>query len=202
MGGTTLIWAVILIVHIGAKSYAGILVLRFLLGMAEAGISPCSEYWKHKPPVSKLTKTDRDYNHIHVLQAQRTAPPSIHLAKRQRRCHDAGSPTRLWPRPHAQHPPPQLATDLFHLRPAEFRLRLRLPCLIPESPSTAHFFSHKQRIVAVQRVVTENMIGMKTKQLKPHQTLEIARDPKTLCCIAIGAACGVINAACPISPPP
>lgn len=66
-------------------------------------------------------------------------------------------------------------------------------CLMPDSPSTAHFLSHKQRIVAVQRVVTENMIGVKTKQLKPHQTLEIARDPKTLCCIAIGAACGVIN---------
>lgn len=44
MGGTILIWAVILIAHIGAKNYAGILVLRFLLGMAEAVISPCSEY--------------------------------------------------------------------------------------------------------------------------------------------------------------
>lgn len=32
-----------MIAHIGAKSYAGILVLRFLLGMAEAGVSPCSK---------------------------------------------------------------------------------------------------------------------------------------------------------------
>lgn len=43
MGGMILVWAVILIAHIGARNYAGILVLRFLLGMAEAGISPCSE---------------------------------------------------------------------------------------------------------------------------------------------------------------
>lgn len=43
MGGMILIWAVILISHVGAKNYAGILVLRFLLGMAEAGVSPCSK---------------------------------------------------------------------------------------------------------------------------------------------------------------
>lgn len=43
MGGMILIWAVILIAHVGARNYAGILVLRFLLGMAEAGVSPCSE---------------------------------------------------------------------------------------------------------------------------------------------------------------
>lgn len=38
-----LIWSVLVIAHVGAKNYGGILVLRFLLGMAEAGVSPCSE---------------------------------------------------------------------------------------------------------------------------------------------------------------
>lgn len=42
MGGMILMWSIIVIAHIGAKNYAGILVLRFLLGMAEAGVSPCS----------------------------------------------------------------------------------------------------------------------------------------------------------------
>ncbi|KAJ5167242.1 uncharacterized protein N7482_006023 [Penicillium canariense] len=41
MGGMLIIWSIIVIAHIGAKNYAGILVLRFLLGMAEAGVSPC-----------------------------------------------------------------------------------------------------------------------------------------------------------------
>lgn len=65
--------------------------------------------------------------------------------------------------------------------------------LMPDSPSTAGFLSHKQRVIAVQRVVTENMIGLKTKQIKPHQVLEIARDVKVLCCMGVGAACGIIN---------
>lgn len=38
-----LIWSVLVVAHVGAKNYAGMLVLRFLLGMAEAGVSPCSE---------------------------------------------------------------------------------------------------------------------------------------------------------------
>jgi hypothetical protein len=48
MGGMLLIWSILVIAHIGAKNYAGILVLRFLLGMAEAGVSPCSKYHKTK----------------------------------------------------------------------------------------------------------------------------------------------------------
>ncbi|PYD23726.1 hypothetical protein DND67_30745, partial [Pseudomonas syringae pv. pisi] len=34
------VWAIILIAHIGTKNYAGMLVVRFVLGMFEAGISP------------------------------------------------------------------------------------------------------------------------------------------------------------------
>ena len=33
-------WSVLLVSHVGATNYAGILVLRFLLGCFEAGISP------------------------------------------------------------------------------------------------------------------------------------------------------------------
>ena len=39
-GTMILIWSIILIGHVGAKNYGGILVLRFLLGMFEANISP------------------------------------------------------------------------------------------------------------------------------------------------------------------
>jgi hypothetical protein len=43
MGTVIILWAGLVIAHIGAKNYAGILVLRFLLGMAEASVSPCSK---------------------------------------------------------------------------------------------------------------------------------------------------------------
>lgn len=39
-GTMILAWSVLLIAHVGARSYAGMLVLRFLLGMFEASISP------------------------------------------------------------------------------------------------------------------------------------------------------------------
>lgn len=39
-GGMLIVWAIILVAHCGASNYAGILTLRFLLGMFEAGISP------------------------------------------------------------------------------------------------------------------------------------------------------------------
>lgn len=39
-GGMIVVWAIILIAHIGATNYGGMLVLRFILGMFEAGISP------------------------------------------------------------------------------------------------------------------------------------------------------------------
>lgn len=66
--------------------------------------------------------------------------------------------------------------------------------LMPDSPNTAHFLTHKQRIVAVQRVAA-NMIGVKTKEIKPRQAIEIeiAYDLKVLSCIAVGIACGIIN---------
>lgn len=64
--------------------------------------------------------------------------------------------------------------------------------LMPDSPSSAKFLSHRQRIVAVQRV-SENMIGVKTKQIKPRQAFEILYDIKVLCCAFIGLSCGVIN---------
>ena len=64
--------------------------------------------------------------------------------------------------------------------------------IMPDSPATAKFLTHRQRIVAVQRV-SENMIGVKTKQIKLRQALEIAYDIKVLCCLGIGIGCGVIN---------
>lgn len=64
--------------------------------------------------------------------------------------------------------------------------------LMPDSPSSARFLTHRQRLVAVRRVA-ENMIGVKTREIKPKQALECLYDTKVLCCAGIGIACGVIN---------
>lgn len=64
--------------------------------------------------------------------------------------------------------------------------------LMPDSPSSARFLTHRQKVVAVRRVA-ENMIGVKTKQIKLGQGIEALYDVKVLCCGGIGIACGVIN---------
>ncbi|CAN9210967.1 unnamed protein product [Alternaria alternata] len=64
--------------------------------------------------------------------------------------------------------------------------------VMPDSPSTAKFLSHKQRIVAIDRIAS-NMIGVKTKQFQKSQAVEAVLDFKVLCISLIGLCCGVIN---------
>ena len=64
--------------------------------------------------------------------------------------------------------------------------------IMPDSPVSAKFLTHKQRVVAVYRV-SNNMIGVKTKQYKPSQILEASTDVKVLLIALIGLGCGVIN---------
>lgn len=64
--------------------------------------------------------------------------------------------------------------------------------IMPDSPANAKFLSHKQRVVAVHRV-SNNMIGVKTKQYKLPQAIEAVKDIKVLLIALIGLACGVIN---------
>lgn len=84
MGGMLLIWSILVIAHIGAKNYAGILVLRFLLGMAEAGVSPCSKW----PPSHLQTRSQvmlsycrSDEFDFYVLQALGTTIAHGYLAQ-------------------------------------------------------------------------------------------------------------------------
>lgn len=58
MGGVIIIWAGLVIAHIGAKNYAGILVLRFLLGMAEACVSPCRKFQYIVSSIAADSETD------------------------------------------------------------------------------------------------------------------------------------------------
>lgn len=63
---------------------------------------------------------------------------------------------------------------------------------MPDSPSSAKFLTHKQRVVAIHRI-SENMIGVKTKQYKFEQALEAVYDIKVLSLALIGLGCGIIN---------
>ncbi|KAJ5578491.1 uncharacterized protein N7459_007455 [Penicillium hispanicum] len=175
MGGMLLIWSVLVIAHIGATNYPGILVLRFLLGMAEAGVSPCMMvitsmfYQRAEQPlrmaiwlsangmatmVGALLGFGLGHTHNTSLHSWKLIFLTIGLLN------FVGGCVFLW--------------------------------LVPDSPSSARFLTHRQRVVAVRRVA-ENMIGVKTRQIKPRQAVENLYDIKVLCCVGIGIACGVIN---------
>ncbi|KAJ5798679.1 uncharacterized protein N7503_006184 [Penicillium pulvis] len=175
MGCMLLLWSVIVIAHIGATNYAGILVLRFLLGMAEAGVSPCmmvltSMFYKRSEQplrmaiwlsangmatiVGALLGFGLGHTHDGALQSWKLIFLTIGLLN------FVSGVVFLW--------------------------------LMPDSPSSARFLTHRQRLVAVRRVA-ENMIGVKTREIKPRQALECLYDVKVLCCAGIGIACGVIN---------
>ena len=64
--------------------------------------------------------------------------------------------------------------------------------LTPDSPSTAKFLTHKEKVVAINRIAT-NMIGVKNAHFQTKQSLEALTDPKVWCLTLIGLACGIIN---------
>lgn len=64
--------------------------------------------------------------------------------------------------------------------------------IMPDSPVTAKFLTHKQRVVAVHRV-SHNMIGVKTKEYKIPQIIEAFTDVKVWFIALLGLATGIIN---------
>jgi len=63
---------------------------------------------------------------------------------------------------------------------------------MPDSPANARFLSHKQRVIAVDRI-SGNMVGVKTRQYKPSQLREACFDVKVWSLTLLALATGVIN---------
>ncbi|CAI7567570.1 unnamed protein product [Penicillium bialowiezense] len=175
MGGMLLIWSVLVIAHIGANNYGGILALRFLLGMAEAGVSPCMMnltamfYKRSEQPIRMAI-----WLSANGMATMVGALLGFGLG------HTHNTALRSWQLIF-------LTIGLLNFVCACFFL-----WLMPDSPSSARFLTHRQRVIAVRRVA-ENMIGVKTREIKPRQALENLWDIKVICCAGIGIACGVIN---------
>ncbi|KAJ5774726.1 hypothetical protein N7457_009622 [Penicillium paradoxum] len=175
MGCMLLIWSVLIVAHVGAKNYSGMLVLRFLLGMAEAGVSPCM-----MSLTSMFYKRSEQPLRMAVWLSANGMATMVGALLGFGLGHSHNTALRSW----------QLIFLTIGL--LNFAAGCLFLWLMPDSPSTARFLTHRQRVVAVQRVA-ENMIGVKTREIKPRQALEILYDFRVLCYAAIGIACGVIN---------
>ncbi|KAF2030864.1 allantoin permease [Setomelanomma holmii] len=174
-GSMILIWSVLLCCHVAAKNYAGMLALRFFLGMFEASISPAIMnivsmfYTRSEQPVRMC-----------VFLAFNGMATMIGALLGYGLGHAHSSHIKTW----------QLIFLVIGL--LNFVWAWVFLWVMPDSPSSAKFLTHKQRIVAIDRIAG-NMIGVKTKQFDMHQALEAVLDVKVHCLALIGLGCGVVN---------
>ncbi|KAL4818520.1 major facilitator superfamily domain-containing protein [Aspergillus spinulosporus] len=175
MGTSLLVWAGLVIAHVGAKNYAGMLILRFILGMAEACVSPCMMSF-----TSMFYKRSEQPLRMAIWLSANGTATMVGALLGFGLGHVHNTSLESWKLIFLVIGLLNLVTGMLFL------------WLIPDSPNSAKFLTHRQRIVAVQRV-SENMIGIKTKQFKFGQALELVYDIKVLCILGMGISCGVIN---------
>jgi predicted MFS family arabinose efflux permease len=174
-GTMILLWSLILCCHVAAKNYAGMLALRFFLGMFEASISPAIMnivsmfYTRAEQPVRMC-----------VFLAFNGMATMVGALLGYGLGHAHSPHIKTW----------QLIFLVIGL--VNFVWAWVFLAFMPDSPATARFLTHKQRIVAIDRIAG-NMIGVKTKQFDKRQALEALLDVKVHCLALIGLACGVVN---------
>lgn len=174
-GSMILLWSILLCCHVAAKNYAGMLALRFLLGMFEASISPAI-----MNIVSMFYTRDEQPLRMCIFLAFNGVATMVGALLGYGLGHAHSPHIKTW----------QLIFLVIGL--LNFVWSFVFLWVMPDSPLSAKFLSHKQRIVAIDRIAS-NMIGVKTKQFQRHQAIEALVDFKVLCIALIGLCCGVIN---------
>ncbi|EMC93750.1 hypothetical protein BAUCODRAFT_567318 [Baudoinia panamericana UAMH 10762] len=174
-GTMIFIWSVLLCCHVAAKNYAGILVLRFLLGMGEAGISPsimnivAMFYSRSEQPLRMC-----------IFLGFNGASTVVGSLLGYGLGHIKGTALVSW----------QWIFLVIGLM--NFVWSIVFLLFMPDNATNAWFLNHKQKVVAVDRI-SGNMVGVKTKQYKPKQVVEALLDVKVWILVLIGMATGVIN---------
>lgn len=174
-GCMILVWSILLICHIWAKNYAGILVLRFVLGMFEASISPSlmvivSMFYTREEQPLRLT----------LFQSFNGFATMVGALLGYGLGHATHTALKSW----------QLIFLTIGL--LNFVWAWVFLWLMPDSPANAKFLSHRERIIAVHRIA-KNMTGMKTTRYKFKQVLEAFLDIQVIALAMIGLGTGVIN---------
>jgi predicted MFS family arabinose efflux permease len=174
-GAMIFTWSILLCCHVAAKNYAGMLVLRFLLGMFEASISPAI-----MNIVSMFYTRDEQPLRMCIFLAFNGMATMIGALLGYGLGYADSDKIKTW----------QLIFLVIGLM--NFVWSFVFLWIMPDSPSTAKFLTHKQRIVAIDRIAG-NMIGVKTKQFQTRQVWEACMDVKVHCLLLIAMGCGVIN---------
>lgn len=158
---STLLWGVIMLAHIGCKNYGGILVVRFLLGVAEAPILGgftlfCAQFYTRQELVGKVMVFGSSQGLMYI----------VFLFVSYGLGHVTHASLSEW----------QLIYLVLGL--CSFICGGLWMAFIPNSPGKARFLSEEERIIAVKRV-SKNMMGTKTYDWKWSQAFECFQDPKS-----------------------
>ncbi|KAM9902697.1 hypothetical protein OXX69_008211 [Metschnikowia pulcherrima] len=170
-----LIWAAILICHIGASNYGGMLALRFILGMFEAGISPtcmmiCGMFY---------SKKDQPFRMCTFLSCNGIATVIGGLLGFGLG-HAHGTALQSW----------KLIFLTIGLLNLVWAVGFFL--LTPDTPATAKFLTERERMILIKHI-SENDQGVKDQRFLWPQAREALKDIQVYIFILIGLGCGVIN---------
>ncbi|KAG0682895.1 hypothetical protein C6P40_001807 [Pichia californica] len=156
-----LVWGILLFGHIGVKNYAGLLVIRFILGVSEAPISAaCINYvgeW--------YTKSEQPFRFLCFASGQGGLYIIFSLvAYGLGHVNDAS--LRPW------------AYIYLVLACLSIILGTYMWFFLPTLPNEAKFLDEREKFIAVKRVAN-NMTGVKTLEWDNHQIIDAIKDPKT-----------------------
>lgn len=174
-GGMLIIWAGILIAHIGAKNYTGMLVLRFILGMFEAGISPlcmmiCGMFYTRDEQPLRMCLF-LSFNGVATVVGGLLGFGLGHAT------HAALESWKLI----------FLVIGLLN-----FVWAIVFLLVMPDSPASAKFLTDHEKAILVKHV-SQNNQGVKDQRFKWEQVQEAVTDISLYVFAAIGICCGIIN---------
>ena len=154
------LWGGVTVCTVAVESYNGLLVQRFFLGVAEAGIAPAFSlitvmwYKRREQPLRYAIWYSATGMGVLIGTLLLYAIGQIHgrLSPWRYQFAIIGSVTSFW--------------------------GVLLWFLLPDSPTTASFLSPRLRVVAIERMRFEQ-IGIENKTIKREQIREAFSDPKT-----------------------
>ncbi|SMQ49275.1 unnamed protein product [Zymoseptoria tritici ST99CH_3D1] len=174
-GGCLVVWSILLCCHAAVHNYAGMLVIRFMLGVCEAGISPaimsiCAMFYTRQEQPLRMC-TFLAFNGMATMVGALLGFGLGHVNSKA---------ITSW----------ELIFVVIGLM--NFVWSFVFLAFMPDSPANARFLTHKQKVVAVHRIAA-NMTGVKSSAFNAAQAVEACLDIKVWCLTLIGLAMGIIN---------
>lgn len=174
-GITIFFWAIILIGHIGCTNYGGMLVIRFILGMFEAGISPscmalCSLFYTREEQPFRMC-TFLSCNGIATMVGALLGYGLGHAKE---------SSLKPW----------KLIFLVIGLINLVWSVVFIWVC--PDSPTKAKFLSENEKAIVIDRI-SKNNIGIKQKEFKKEQAFEAFGDVTVWIITFMALGIGIIN---------